>query len=530
MHDGLRLLRLLAGCLSLVLTAACGGDDSNADTSDADVGDVPGEEVGPDAADEDGDGGSEADVVEEVGDDGGDGDVDAGPPRALEPTVLLGAGGFFGTSGVVVDGLVPGGGAGFAVGAHYADVSGGVGDPIQAGRVYLFAGDPLPGAVTDAAQVLEPSDGASHPGGGFGYALAEPCDLDGDGALDLAVGNHLWGDAAVPNAGRVVVFYGAAAGGLDAGRTTTHVLSAGLRERSDVFGQTVLCGDFDGDGDDDLLATGQNAGERDTGVAAIFAATATGLPATETTVLVPPVTGMNRQYFGSATAWHDVDGDGEADLLVGGWGLIAGGRLSDPHTGGVVVYGGGSDWSAGPTATLAPATTAEVQAGTSLAVFEAGGRTFVAVGAPGWVDGATTGAVLVWTAGAPGFEAGVPQLLQPPAGTPDVGFANALGFVPDYAGAGRGALLVGMKYADCDAGHLGTGAVAVFALGGDGVFGEAVLLCGPAPAGMDAFGGAIVPLGDLDGDGLRDFLIGMESHIEGDPTTGVQTGGVVLYR
>jgi hypothetical protein len=47
---------------------------------------------------------------------------------------------------------------------------------------------------------------------------------------------------------------------------------------------------------------------------------------------------------------------------------------------------------------------------------------------------------------------------------------------------------------------------------------------------MDAFGGSIVPLGDVDGDGLGDFFVGMESHIEGDLQNGEQTGGLVLYR
>ena len=516
-------------CLSFAFGAACGDDDSAADGSDADAGDVAAEDV---AVDGDGDV-TEADGPD-VEDDGGDAeaDGDGGPARDLRATVLLGEGGFFGVSGVAVDGLVSGGGAAFAVGAHYAVVEGGTAEePIHAGRVYLFAGDPLPGVVAEAVQVLEPADGVTHPEGGFGYALAAPCDIDGDGRLDLVVGNHLWGDTSMPAHGRVVVFYGSDAGGLDVGRSTTHLLSPVLRERSDVFGQTVLCADFDGDTFTDLLATGQNAGEHDTGVAAIFAGSAAGLPEHETTVLEPPVATVNRQYLGSATAWHDVDGDGERDLLVGGWGLIAGGRLSDPHTGGVLVYAGGTDWTAGPAATLGPGTTDEVQAGTSLAAFDAGGRTFVAVGVPGWVDGGTTGAVLVWTAGAPGFEAGLPQVLRPAAGTADVGFAQSLEFVPDYFGVGRGALLVGMKHGDCDASRTGTGVVAVFALGGDGVFaGEAELLCAPAPAVMDAFGGSITALGDLDGDGLRDFTIGMESHIEGDLETGVQTGGVVIYR
>ena len=39
-----------------------------------------------------------------------------------------------------------------------------------------------------------------------------------------------------------------------------------------------------------------------------------------------------------------------------------------------------------------------------------------------------------------------------------------------------------------------------------------------------------MPLGDVDGDGLGDFFVGMESHVEGDPYDGgIQTGGVIFY-
>jgi len=123
------------------------------------------------------------------------------------------------------------------------------------------------------------------------------------------------------------------------------------------------------------------------------------------------------------------------------------------------------------------------------------------------------------------------QVLTPPDGYQGAGFGHSLAWVPDYYGLDRGALLVGMKYGDASDSNTGTGVVAVFGLdpAGQGFVSTPEMLLAPDPQGNDAFGGAIVSLGDVAGDGLYDFFVGMESHIEGDIFTGVQTGGVVFY-
>ena len=85
--------------------------------------------------------------------------------------------------------------------------------------------------------------------------------------------------------------------------------------------------------------------------------------------------------------------------------------------------------------------------------------------------------------------------------------------------------------ADASPQNPGTGAVAVYSLSADGksFLPTPQILLAPDPMGNDSFGSAIVPLDDLDGDGLRDFFVGMETHIEGDISTGVQTGAVVFF-
>ncbi len=448
---------------------------------------------------------------------------------SLEPSgnVLLGQGGFFGVSGKVVGGVTGASLGSFAIGAHYADISDGTGAPHPAGRVYVFDNGAFPGTVEEASLVLQPPDGSE--GGGFGWAISGPCDFDGDGNMDLAIGNHLHSELPTTNCGRVVVFWGGESG-IDPGEYTYHMLGTDIRASSDVLGQTVLCADLDGDDFDDLVASGQNAGPDDTGMVAIFHGSATGLPSLHDASLYPTLV-ANQQYFGSASLWADLDGDGFDDLAIGGWGLVKGDTVPGPHTGGVLVFAGGDDWSAGPSYGVFPVPDGQFQVGSSVIAFTTPGGTFLAVGAPDWGLPAT-GAVLVWAAGFEGFEEQPPlQVLVPPGSSIDTGFGGSLAFAPDYLGENRGALLVGMKYGDASGTLTSTGAVAVFATtpDGDGFEETPTLLTAPTPMTGDAFGGAIVPLDDVDQDASLDFFVGMESHVEGDIYTGVQTGGVVFF-
>jgi hypothetical protein len=140
--------------------------------------------------------------------------------------------------------------------------------------------------------------------------------------------------------------------------------------------------------------------------------------------------------------------------------------------------------------------------------------------------------VMVYAAGFSGFQDREPvQTLLAPEGTLDWGFGHSLAFVPDCFAVDRGCLVVGMKYGDAAPDNTGTGAAALYAFDpSSGTFLEPPeILLAPDPKPMDAFGGAVALLDDVDGDGLRDFFIGMESHIEGDFTTGIQTGAVLFY-
>ncbi|HEY3446302.1 MAG TPA: VCBS repeat-containing protein [Myxococcales bacterium] len=533
----------LRSCLVVaLLLAACGANPS----ASSDTGSSSSADTGPASAKDgsaapDRDGGTaqasdgavqDPDASTGPGTDGGttpEGDASTASVRQLEGTRVLGEGGFFGTSARDL-GKVNATDETFAIGAHYANLPGATGTDKAGGRVYLFrkAGG-IPANLSAAAEILEPPDLAVQ--GGFGYALGNPCDLDGDGFLDLPIGSHLYSNSSTMTAtGRVVVFWGDLRGSFSPMRTSLHTLAAGVMAKSDCFGQTVQCADFNADGVGDLLATGQNAGPSDTGIGALFYGKSGTRLAANPDSLIAPTLAVKSQYFGSASLFEDLDGDGVRDLAVGAWGLIRGGDVAGPHTGGFSIFKGGTDWASGPTFQVTPGGSNQTHLGSQLIAFSTPTASFVAATAPSY--DAEGGAVLVYKTGDATLSQGVPvHVLRPAAGMVAAdSFASGLAYVPDYFGKDKGALLVGAKYAAAGA-VASAGAIAVFptAESGLGFVESASILTAPEPVGGDGFGSTIAALGDLDGDGLGDFVVGIPEHLEGDVYTGTQTGGVVFF-
>jgi len=516
----MKAIRILFAFLLVFYTSACSWNDR-----DLDAGPDPDGDGCADLDNPDGDGGIGDQAGDEVGgDDGGGGDEG---PRQLRRAVLLGEGGFYGTSGIRVGTVNGHAGGSYIIAGHYADISGGVGDPVQAGRVYFYNNGSIPALSSEAVLVLEPPDGAV---AGFGYSLCGPCDINNDTFLDLPVGDHLYSPPAASYSGRVVVFWGDQSGVLSMDRHTYHRLPDSMRRSSDSMGQSIVCADFDGDGYDDVLSTGQNAGLDDTGLGAIYYGSDTGLSEFPDEFITPAVA-ARQQYFGSVPVYEDLDGDGEKDLAVGAWQLIKGTQPTDPKTGGVAVFVGGSDWSQGPDLNLFPPTDQVTHMGMNMVYADAGDRQFLVVGVPDY-PAQFNGSLYVYAVGMTDWHLQPPVVvLRPPGGAIHSGFPSTMAYIPDYYGRDQGALLVGMRYGDASPTVTGVGIVAAFPRTADGNSFEefAEMLTAPDPVSNDSFGISIVPLDDVDGDGLRDFLVGMSQHLEGTPETGTQTGGVVFF-
>ena len=165
------------------------------------------------------------------------------------------------------------------------------------------------------------------PGDRLGRSLAAG-DFDGDGFVDLAVGNpqeDLCDANERPDVGRVSIAYGAAAG-FDLGRTKRidPVVNCTDGDPASLFGWALAAGDFDGDGRDDLAVGQPNSdiGGGEAGrVRILMGESGSGFGGRARwlgpgTAAIPPGPAAH-QHFGGALAAGDFDGNGWSDLAIG---------------------------------------------------------------------------------------------------------------------------------------------------------------------------------------------------------------------
>jgi len=168
---------------------------------------------------------------------------------------------------------------------------------------------------------------ASHADDSLGGALAYG-DFDGDGFDDLAIGVPLESFAGAQFAGAVHVLYGTAGGLSATGSAFYHQNTNGLgtaRAANEFFGAALAVGDFDGDGFDDLAmgAPGEmTEGIPNSGLVIVIHGSTNGLRPQDSQLWSESSPGMvgtalGQEFFGSSLATGDFNNDGRDDLAIG---------------------------------------------------------------------------------------------------------------------------------------------------------------------------------------------------------------------
>jgi len=326
----------------------------------------------------------------------------------------------------------------------------------------------------------------------YGEHVAPAGDVNGDGYDDVVVCMPNYRQMTSPyyTLGRVFVYYGST-GGLSAGASWTQT---GTQDNGEFGRFARTAGDLNGDGYADL-AIGAPSEDSDFGRVYLYLGSSGGLSSSAVESLPGP--GNSSSFGEELGAAGDVNGDGYGDLIVGAPGVHPGGRA--------VVYRGTSSgidtnsaWQVDGTNWL----------GSS--VYTAGD-----VNDDGYAD------VVIGAAHSARVYHGSNQGLSTnPAwyvfGDQDGdGFGLASSIAGDVNGDGFADIIIGAKDWGADNG----GAAFIYAGAADGLVSN-VVWTREGDADGEQFAYAAVAVGDVNGDGYGDILVGVPNYGNGESNEG----------
>ena len=429
---------------------------------------------------------------------------------------------YFGVAAATAGDVNGDGYADIIVGAHMQDNG-----ETNEGAVYVYQG---------SAEGLGPEDGT--PGNAdwsaesnmvncqFGVSAGTAGDVNGDGYADVVVGAWRYTNGQALE-GAVCIWNGSASGLGDNGTPANVDWSVESNRADALFGTCVAtAGDVNGDGYSDILAgaIGWTDHYLLEGAAAAYHGGPDGLKQTPGWTTIG--TALNQLCGYSVATAGDVNGDGYADVLVGAPQYDGGQSLE----GRVLLYMGGSGGLAYLPVWTGESNRTGAHFGSSVATagdVNGDGYSDIIVGAKDATKSATwEGTALLWQGSPAGM--GAP-------GTPDnadwgvYGFqggallGSSVGTAGDVNGDGYSDIIIGAP--GYSAGDSGEGAAFIWLGSSEGIdrtSGEpsAADWMGQSNQAGAQYGYSVGTAGDVNGDGLSDFIVGAPKYSHGETEEG----------
>jgi FG-GAP-like repeat/FG-GAP repeat len=358
------------------------------------------------------------------------------------------------------------------------------------GAANLYLGGPM-GLSASVATLPTPSGGTVR--GYLGVTVASAGDVNGDGFADVLVAAH---DCVTSSAGSAFIYQGAAAG---VSKTPTALITP-MGSTGECARAFAGAGDVNGDGFADVVI-GTNGFGYSGGGLYIFFGGADGISTTPT-----PVTTAMGQFFGAIVApAGDLNGDGFADVIVGGYTGYSATGLS---VRGFYVFLGGKAGLSSPPAVFMGSF------GTALASADdvnGDGFADVIIGDPAQTT-TTSGIASVYLGSANGLAIAATTLAPPMGATNITEFGSVVTGAGDVNGDGFADVLVASPSYDTTI-TPASGSAYLYFGGATGI--GTLPTPVSAPTGICAVAGA----GDVNRDGFADVITGSCALISYNGTT-----------
>lgn len=327
----------------------------------------------------------------------------------------------------------------------------------------------------------------------FGTSVSGAGDLNGDGYNDIVVGAPNYANGHTLE-GAIYVYYGSAAG---MGTTAVRIESDNANA---LLGTSVsFAGDINGDGYGDLIAGAPaRANGGSTGACLVFYGSATGITTTPSLIVTNPSAGANNFGY-SVSGAGDVNGDGYSDVVIGAP-AYANGHAAE---GAIYVYLGSSTGLSTTVHRTVESNFTNAQLGFSVSGagdVNADGYSDIVAGAPGLSNGsASEGGVYVWRGSATGIV--TPHHILAEGNTANYRLGTSVAGVGDINGDGFADVLAGLPGYSTNAGR-------AWCFYGAGTMSTTASFTFDPGIAAAQFGCSVASAGDVNGDGFSDVIIG----------------------